>query len=176
MSSGEETRDLMRKDITDLKRAINEEIREKEAIAHTADELRTKVKNLEQEKTDLGRAYQDAKQRIAGVCALPVFLNVFFLFSLRFYVSASLSLFIFSLICVCVCVFVCVCVCVCVCESLFCQCLWMHFSVCVCVFVCACMCICVCVCVCACMCTCVWVCASMCMYVCVRMGEGGGFM
>ena len=101
MSSGEETRDLMRKDITDLKRAINEEIREKEAIAHTADELRTKVKNLEQEKTDLGRAYQDAKQRIAGVCALPVCI-VFFYLCVFMCLFLSLSLFIFSFMCVCV--------------------------------------------------------------------------
>ena len=58
----------MRKDITDLKRAVNEEIREKDALSHTADELRAKVKGCEQEKTDLGRALQDAKQRIGGLC------------------------------------------------------------------------------------------------------------
>ena len=61
-------RDLMRKDITDLKRSINEEIREKDAIGHTADDLRNKVKACEQEKTDLGRALQDARQRIGGRC------------------------------------------------------------------------------------------------------------
>lgn len=56
----------MRKDITDLKRAVNEEIREKEAVARTADDLRTKVKKSELEKTDLGRALQDSKQRVDG--------------------------------------------------------------------------------------------------------------
>jgi hypothetical protein len=64
--AGEEQRDLQRKEIVDLKRAINEEIREKEAIGRTADELRSKVKICEQDKTDLGRALQDAKQRIGG--------------------------------------------------------------------------------------------------------------
>lgn len=62
----------MRKDITDLKRSINEEVREKEAIGRTADELRNKVKKAESEKTDLSRALQDSRQRIDGE-----FLNLF---------------------------------------------------------------------------------------------------
>ena len=60
----------MRKDVVDLKRAVNEEVREKELLARTADELRGTVKRAEGDKTELNRALHDAKQRIAGQCSL----------------------------------------------------------------------------------------------------------
>ena len=56
----------MRKDIVDLKRNVNEEVHEKEAVQQTAHELRNNVKRLEGEKTELSRIIQEAKQRIGG--------------------------------------------------------------------------------------------------------------
>ena len=64
--SADELRDLLRKEITDLKRNLNEEIREKEAVQKTAADLRNHVKKLEGEKTELSRQLQEAKNRIGG--------------------------------------------------------------------------------------------------------------
>ena len=64
--SGDEHAELMGKEITDLKRNLNDETREKEAIQKAAEELRGKVKKGEGERVELGRALQDARQRIAS--------------------------------------------------------------------------------------------------------------
>ena len=64
--SGDENRELMRKEITELKRAINEEVLEKEAVQKTAAELRGIIKRSEGEKIELSRHVADAKQRIGG--------------------------------------------------------------------------------------------------------------
>ena len=50
----------------DLKRNINDEIREKEAVAKTAQELRNKVKATEAEKVDLSRNIQELRQRVSS--------------------------------------------------------------------------------------------------------------
>lgn len=65
---GDETRELMAKDIFDLKRNLNDEIREKEAVQRAAAELRNMVKNTESEKVDLNRSVQDLKQRVGSEC------------------------------------------------------------------------------------------------------------
>jgi len=49
----------------DLKRSINEEVYEKEAVRQTANDLRNMVKKLEAEKVENGRLIQEMKQRIA---------------------------------------------------------------------------------------------------------------
>ena len=56
----------MRRDIVEVKRALGEEIREKEMVGRTADDLRNKVKKLEGDKTEMGRIIQEAKQKIGG--------------------------------------------------------------------------------------------------------------
>jgi hypothetical protein len=65
-SPGDECRELMRKDITDLKRCCNDEVREKEAVEKASEELRSKVRKCEGDKVDIGRNLSDAKQRILG--------------------------------------------------------------------------------------------------------------
>ena len=57
---------MMRTDITNLKRAVNEEVHEKEAVQKTANDLRNHVKKAEGEKTELSRLLQDARQKISG--------------------------------------------------------------------------------------------------------------
>jgi len=56
----------MSKDIFDLKRNLNDEIREKEAVQRAATELRNMVKATEAEKVDLSRNVQDLKQRVGS--------------------------------------------------------------------------------------------------------------
>ena len=56
----------MLKEATDLKRAINEEIHEKESVQKTAHDLRNQVKKAEGEKIEQNRVIQDSKQRIGG--------------------------------------------------------------------------------------------------------------
>ena len=63
---GEEHGELQRKEIIEVKRLLNEEIREKEAVQKTANELRNMVKKAEGEKTELARLLQDGRQKIAG--------------------------------------------------------------------------------------------------------------
>ena len=57
----------MAKDIFDLKRNLNDETREKEAVQRTAADLRNMVKNTEAEKVDLSRSVQDLKQRVGSM-------------------------------------------------------------------------------------------------------------
>ena len=65
LPSGDEYRELQRTEITNLKRAVNEEVHEKEAVQKTANDLRNHVKKAEGEKTELARMLQDAKQKIS---------------------------------------------------------------------------------------------------------------
>ena len=65
-AAGDEHKELMRKDIIDLKRAMNDEIHEKEATQKSANDLRNMVKKAEAEKIELNRSLQDAGQKIAG--------------------------------------------------------------------------------------------------------------
>ena len=63
---GDEHIELQRKEIIEVKRLLNEEIREKEAVQKTANELRNMVKKAEGEKTELARLLQDSRQKAAG--------------------------------------------------------------------------------------------------------------
>lgn len=58
--------ELQRKHIFDLKRNLNDEVREKETVAKTAIELRNKVKMCEAEKVDLSRSIQELRQRVSS--------------------------------------------------------------------------------------------------------------
>ena len=86
--TGEELRELMRKEIIDLKRGVNEEVHEKEAVQKTANDLRNMVKRAEGEKTELSRLLQDARQKIAGMlrhlCSIR---SVFFLHCFKSLIS-----------------------------------------------------------------------------------------
>jgi len=64
--AGEEQREAMRKDVLELKRNMNDEVREKDAIAKTSEELRNVVKKNEGDKIELSRALTDTRQRAAG--------------------------------------------------------------------------------------------------------------
>lgn len=50
----------------DLKRNINDEIREKEALGRTAEELRNSIKRSEGDKMELNRRLQESQQRNGG--------------------------------------------------------------------------------------------------------------
>ena len=65
-AAGDEHKELMRKDIVDLKRTMNDEIHEKEATQKAAIDLRNMVKKAEAEKIELNRSLLDAGQKIAG--------------------------------------------------------------------------------------------------------------
>lgn len=64
--TGEEHSELQRKDMVEVKRLLQEETREKEAVQKSAADLRNMVKRAEAEKTELSRLLQDARQRITG--------------------------------------------------------------------------------------------------------------
>ena len=66
-ATGDEHKELMRKDIIDLKRTMNDEIHEKEATQKAAIDLRNMVKKAEGEKIELNRSLLDAGQKIAGM-------------------------------------------------------------------------------------------------------------
>ena len=51
----------------DVKRTLNDEIREKEAVQKTAEDLRTTVKKNEGDKIELNRNLTDTRQRAAGM-------------------------------------------------------------------------------------------------------------
>jgi rootletin len=57
---------LQRKEIQDLKRYLQDEQRDKELSLRSNDELRTKLKSVENEKIDLRQLLEEAKQRIIG--------------------------------------------------------------------------------------------------------------
>lgn len=62
----EENLTLQRKEIQDLKRYLQDEQRDKELSLRSNDELRGKLKNVENEKIDLRQLLEEAKQRIIG--------------------------------------------------------------------------------------------------------------
>lgn len=62
----EENLASQRKEIQDLKRNYQDEQREKDLSFHSNDDLRTKLKTVENEKIDLRQLLEEAKQRILG--------------------------------------------------------------------------------------------------------------
>lgn len=76
LCAGEEVKEQLRREIVETKRAIGEEVREKDLIGKTADELRNKVKKLEGEKNEMSRVIQEARQRIGGNWIYLFVLNV----------------------------------------------------------------------------------------------------
>lgn len=62
----EENLTIQRKEIHDLKRYLQDEQRDKELSLRSNDDLRTKLKNAENEKIDLRQILDEAKQRIIG--------------------------------------------------------------------------------------------------------------
>lgn len=66
MFKGEEQKDQIRRDMVELKRNLNDESREKEAVSKTAEELRGTVKKNETDKIELSRALTDTRQKAAG--------------------------------------------------------------------------------------------------------------
>lgn len=64
--AGEEQKEMLQKEITDLKRALSEEAYEKEAVQKAANDLRSMVKKTEADKVEIGRQLQDMKQRVNG--------------------------------------------------------------------------------------------------------------
>jgi rootletin len=62
----EENLTLQRKEIQDTKRYLQDEQRDKELSIRSGDDLRTKLKNVENEKIDFKQALEEAKQRIIG--------------------------------------------------------------------------------------------------------------
>jgi len=66
MFSALEALQLAKAENVELKRAIGQEVFEKEASQQSCEELRGMVKRCEGEKVDLSRLVQDLKQRITG--------------------------------------------------------------------------------------------------------------
>lgn len=62
----EETLTAQRKEIQDLKRNYQDEQREKDLSLHSNEDLRMKLKAVENEKIDLKQILEEAKQRIIG--------------------------------------------------------------------------------------------------------------
>lgn len=58
--------ELMRKDMVELKRNLNDEVREKELFSKINDELRGTIKKNEGEKTELNRDLCDHRQRCSS--------------------------------------------------------------------------------------------------------------
>jgi hypothetical protein len=61
-----EENELKRKEINELKRNLNDELREKESFVASNEELRAKLRVSENEKTDISRLLDEARQKIAG--------------------------------------------------------------------------------------------------------------
>ncbi len=62
----EENVNSQRKEIQDVKRYLQDEQRDKELSLRSGDDLRTKLKSVENEKIDLKQLLEEAKQRIIG--------------------------------------------------------------------------------------------------------------
>ena len=62
----EENLSIQRKEILDLKRYLQDEQRDKELALRSNDDLRTKLKSVENEKIDLRQILEEAKQKILG--------------------------------------------------------------------------------------------------------------
>lgn len=95
MAAGDELRELLSKDIFDLKRNLNDEIREKEAVQRAAAELRNMVKNTEAEKVDLNRSVGDLKQRVGSEYCQYVVHSIgptdFFMLTLMWYFEMAIG-------------------------------------------------------------------------------------
>ena len=66
LPTADEQKDQMRKEMVELKRNMNDEIHEKDAVTKTAEELRGVVKKNETDKIELNRALADTRQRATG--------------------------------------------------------------------------------------------------------------
>ena len=62
----EENINTQRKEIQDLKRHLQDEQRDKDLSLHSNEDLRTKLKSIENEKIDLKQLLEEFKQRTAG--------------------------------------------------------------------------------------------------------------
>lgn len=62
----EEELALHNKEINDLKRYLNDEAREKELVLNSNEDLRNKLKAVENDRTDLNRLLEECRQRILG--------------------------------------------------------------------------------------------------------------
>jgi rootletin len=62
----EETLTLQKKETQDLKRYLQDEQRDKDLSLRSSEDLRTKLKSVENEKIDLKQILEEAKQRIIG--------------------------------------------------------------------------------------------------------------
>jgi rootletin len=60
----DETIELQRKEINEMKRYLSDEAREKDIIITSNDELRLKLKTAENDKTDLKRVLEETRQRV----------------------------------------------------------------------------------------------------------------
>lgn len=69
--------ELMRKDMVELKRNLNDEVREKELFFKINDELRGIIKKNEGEKIEFNRDFCDYRQRCSSKCGV---INVSFQF------------------------------------------------------------------------------------------------
>jgi hypothetical protein len=58
--------ELMRKDMVELKRNLNDEVREKELFSKTNEELRATIKKNEVDKTELSRDLCDHRQKCSS--------------------------------------------------------------------------------------------------------------
>lgn len=72
----EENLSIQRKEILDLKRLFQDEQRDKELALRSNDDLRTKLKSVENEKIDLRQILDEAKQKILGEIKTSVFRRV----------------------------------------------------------------------------------------------------
>ena len=77
---GQDERESLQKEITDLRRSLGEESYEKEVVQKTANDLRNSVKKLESEKIENGRVIHDLRQRIARACVLIASAAVSFIY------------------------------------------------------------------------------------------------
>ena len=62
----EENINVQRKEVQDLKRYLQDEQRDKDLSLHSNEDLRTKLKSIENEKIDLKQLLEENKQRVAG--------------------------------------------------------------------------------------------------------------
>jgi len=64
--SAEEHKDIMRSDMTSLRLAIGQETFEKDTLQQSCTDLRTQVKRLEAEKTELSHIMQEHQLKLSG--------------------------------------------------------------------------------------------------------------
>ena len=64
--SVEDQKELMRSDVTSLRLAVSQETFEKDTLQQSCADLRTQIKRLESEKTDLSHITQEHQQKLSG--------------------------------------------------------------------------------------------------------------